>query len=567
ITVAVATMFSTLVAITLTPMLAAYLLQPKARPILCGDSDLNPLSPTPGTPSRWQPYRQMLTWSLRHRLITLAIALLLFWGSIQLIPLIPKGLFGGGDNGLSELQVELPPGLTLERTKQVVKTTTERLLQNANVASVFSEIENNQAQLLVTLKPRDQRQVTQQEFETRMRPLLQQIPGARISFESQGASGEDSDLTIRLQSNQPDLLLDTATTLEAQMQDIPGLVEIISSASLVQPEILIEPDPARAGDLGVSVQAIARTISLAAIGDQESALAKFDLPDRQIPIRVQIDPDQQRNLDTLKNLQIPTQTGEIVPLTAVATVRFGSGPAEIERFDRSRQITLGANLEGIALGDAYAAVQRLPIMQNLPPGVEERPSGDTKIMQDVFNGFATALASSILCIYAVLVLLYNSFILPVTILAALPLSIGGALLALMITQKELGLFALIGIVLLMGLVTKNAILLVDCALANQRKGTPQFRAAIFAGISRLRPILMTTLSTIAGMLPIALEFGADGGVRSPMAIAVIGGFSTSTLLTLIVIPVFFTYIDTFQNRIAHWFGNSKIRYAKQNEGE
>ncbi|MEM8639239.1 MAG: efflux RND transporter permease subunit [Cyanobacteria bacterium P01_G01_bin.54] len=557
ITVVVATLFSTLVAVTLTPMLSAYLLQPKVQPRMGepGIAAPRPEWASPPSQRKLQPYRRLLTWSLHHRLLTLAIAVLLFFGSLQLVPLIPTGLFGGQDYGITKLIVQLPPGSPLAQTRQIVTATADRLRQNPNVKTLFADLRGSEADLFTILIPREQRQLSLEEFQTAIRPQLQQVPGATISFESQGAGGEDSDLVIRLTSNDPQALTDVANTLEAQMREIPGLVEFTASTNLVKPEIRVEPDPVRAGDLGVSVQSIARTLSLAAIGDIEANLAKFDLPDRQIPIRVQIDPDRRDDLNTLKNLQIPNQNGRLVPLTAVATVRLGSGPAEIDRFNRSRQITIGANLDGISLGDAYQAVQALPVLQNLPPGVEEQPAGDTKIMQDIFSSFAQALAASILCIYGVLVLLYNSFMLPVTILAALPLSVGGALLALLITQKELGLFALIGIILLMGLVTKNAILLVDCTLANQRQGQPQFHALVTAGVTRLRPILMTTFSTIAGMLPIAFELGADGGVRSPMAIAVIGGFTTSTLLTLVVVPVFFTYIEGYQTRIAQRFSS------------
>jgi multidrug efflux pump subunit AcrB len=207
------------------------------------------------------------------------------------------------------------------------------------------------------------------------------------------------------------------------------------------------------------------------------------------------------------------------------------------------------------LGDALAQVKALPALNPLPPEVSEEPAGDAEIMQDVFSRFLMALGMAVLSIYAILVLLYNNFLYPFGILVALPLSIGGALLGLLITQKELGLFALIGIVLLMGLVTKNAILLVDFALSGMQEGKPQFKAVVEAGVSRLRPILMTSISTIAGMTPIALEWGADGEVRSPMAIAVIGGFSTSTLLTLVVVPVLFTYVDNLNHWLGRLFGD------------
>ena len=364
-----------------------------------------------------------------------------------------------------------------------------------------------------------------------------------------------------LKSENASALKETADALEKEMRQIPGVVEVTSSASLVKPEILIKPNVERAGDLGVSVRAIASTASLATLGDNETNLAKFNLSDRQIPIRVQLAAEFRNDLKTIKNLRIPSVTGDLVPLSAVAKITIGSGPSQIDRYDRERQVSVEANLQGISLGDAVEKVQALPAMNPLPPGVAQQSEGDAEIMIDVFTRFLSALALAVMGIYGVLVLLYNNFLYPLVILMALPLSVGGALLALMITQKELGLFALIGIVLLMGLVTKNAILLVDSSLANEKQGMPQFHAVREAGISRLRPILMTTLSTMAGMLPIALEIGAGAETRSPMAIAVIGGFSTSTLLTLIVIPVWYTYVDNFQHLLSRLFGGGQKREA------
>ncbi|MEQ9550437.1 MAG: efflux RND transporter permease subunit [Coleofasciculus sp. G3-WIS-01] len=546
VTVAVSTMFSTLVACTMTPMLSAYLLKPKG-------------NRQKGTgKKRIHPYRNILNWGLRHRITTLLMAVVFFIASLQLVPLIPKGLFDSGDTGLSTVMVELPPGSTLSDTKDIMAQLNQSLQENPAVEKVFTTADNiNSGTVYANLIPQDEREVSQQEFEQEMRQVFRTIPGARISFQSQGAGGGGKDLSIVLKSENAPALTQTAESLEKQMRDIPGLVEVTSSTSLVKPEIVIQPDPERAADLGVSVGAIARTASLALIGDNESNLAKFDLADRQIPIRVQLDPETREDISTLKNLQVPSQNGTLVPISAVADIRLGSGPAQIDRFDRNRQVSVEANLEGIALGDALEKVKALPAMNPLPPDVAEEPAGDAKIMQDIFTRFATALGAAILSIYAILVLLYNNFLYPFGILVALPLSVGGALLGLLVTQKELGLFALIGIVLLMGLVTKNAILLVDFALAGMQEGKPQFKAVVEAGVSRLRPILMTSVSTIAGMMPIALELGADGEVRSPMAIAVIGGFTTSTLLTLVVVPVLFTYVDNLYHWIRGLFGGKK----------
>ncbi len=570
VTIAVSTIFSTLVARTVTPMMGAYLLKEKK---------VKPKKSTSrfyGFPHtfrvRFQPYRGLLRWALRHRLTAIALALAFFIGSLMLVPLIPKGFIENGDLGFSTVSVELPPGSTLENTKEVVEQTSRLIQGSPAVDNVLATIGSsgssnssgvNKATAFVRLKPKEDRKLSQAEFEQQLRPQLSKIPGARISFQGQGAGGGSKDLSIVLKSENPQALTQAANDLEKQMRTVPGLVEVTSSASLVKPEILIVPDPARAGDLGVTVQAIARTASLATIGDNDSNLAKFNLPDRQIPIRIQIDPKARQDIDTIKNLKVPGRNNTLVPLTAVADIRLGSGPAQIDRYNRSRQISVEANLEGVSLGDAVAEVRKLPAMNPLPQGVLEQPSGDAKIMGEVFSRFGGALALAVMCIYGILVLLYNNFLHPVTIMAALPFSIGGALLGLMIAQKALGLYALIGIVLLMGIVTKNSILLVDYTLINLQEGKSQYQAVFEAGVSRLRPILMTSLATIIGILPLALGIGAGAEVRSPMGVTVMGGFTTSTLLTLLVVPVVFTYVDNLQHSMIdlgrHGLGRKRDR--------
>ena len=623
VTVAVSTMFSTLVACTITPMMSAYLLQgkkssstsrksdrsnnsnnqsqlgtrkslpegmtlircevtPSASQIVTKDylSDLlanskkvahpfasNKIS-KPNKPSKTkpQPYSSLLKWALRNRITTLILATVFFFASLQLVPFIPKGLFSNGDTALSTIAVNLPPGSPLEDTEKILSQISDVLEDNPAVDRVLAHAGSesvNSGTIYAKLLPKDEREITQQQFQSQMREQFQTIPGAKISFRSQGAGGGSKDVSLVLRSDNPTALSQVAKQLETQMATIPGLVEIDSSLSLVKPELIIEPNVQRATDLGVSVQAIASTASLALIGDTDSNLAKFNLSDRQIPIRVQIDPKQRENIQNIQNLLVPGNEGELVPLKSVAKIRLGSGPAEIQRFNRNRRVTVEANLQDISLGDALTRIRALPAMNPLPAAVSEEPSGDAEIMRDIFGRFIGALSLAILCIYAILVLLYNNFFYPFAILVALPLSIGGALLGLLITQKELGLFALIGIVLLMGLVTKNAILLVDFALAGIQQGKPQFKAVVEAGVSRLRPILMTSISTIAGMLPIALELGADGEVRSPMAISVIGGFTTSTLLTLVVVPVLFTYIDN----ICYWLANLFRKLRKEEESD
>jgi hydrophobe/amphiphile efflux-1 (HAE1) family protein len=556
ITVATATIFSTVVAIMITPLLSAYLLKSKSSEPTRDRSSLNGHASNGKPPSRgFQPYRRLLNTALRHRITTLLIALAWFIGSLQLVPYLPKGLIAESDRGLSTLQVELPPGSTLSETNAVLQQVNSIFQESPAVESVLATADEvNSASVYANLLPQEERTLSQQEFEDEMRQPLQKIPGTRLSFRSQGASGASKDLSIVLKSDNPQVLNQTANALENQMRELPGLVDVSSTIDLVKPEIRIVPDPDRAADLGVSVRDIAQTASIATIGDIDANLPKFNLPNRQIPIIVQLDPKFENDLSTLKNLRVPAENGTLVPLSAVADLRLGSGPAKIERRDRERKVSIAANLEGVALGQALENVRDLPAMNPLPQEVSEEPSGDAEIMRDVFSRFLSALGLGVLSIYAILVLLYNNFLYPFTILVALPLSVGGALLALLITQKTLGLFALIGMGLLMGLVTKNAILLVDFVLSNEEQGESQFKAIVDAGVSRLRPIAMTAVSTIAGMMPIALELGAAGEVRSPMAITVIGGYSTSTLLTLVVVPVLFSFVDNLNWRILRFFG-------------
>ncbi|MEH2150628.1 efflux RND transporter permease subunit [Nostoc sp.] len=577
VTVAVSTIFSTLVARMVTPMMGAYLLQEESRGAGGAGGVIKLFNfkftlPGSGNGSRklttekrrgFQPYRSLLEWALRHRLTTMAIALAFFIASLTLVPLIPKGFVDDGDFGISNVSIELPPGSTLADVNKVVTQTTDIIRQNPLVERVLATEEINSATLTINLKPREERNISQKQFEEQVRPDFEQIPGARISFKSQSPGDTGKGLSIVLRSENPQALNQAADALEKQMRSIAGLVEVSSTASLVKPEILVIPNLQRAADLGVTVQAIARTASLATIGDNEANLAKFNLSDRQIPIRVQIDPKARVDINTITNLQVPSQNGRLVPLVAVADIRFGSGPATINRYDRARQVAVEANLQGLSLGQAVETINKLPVMQNLPPGVVQQPSGSAKIMQEIFGRFGGALGLALMCIYAILVLLYNNFLHPLSIMAALPFCLGGALVALMLAQKPLGLYALIGVVLLLGIVTKNSILLVDYTIINMQEGKTQRQALVESGVSRLRPILMTSLATIAGTLPLALGIGAGSEVRQPMGIAIMGGFTTSTLLTLVVVPVIFSYIDNFQtwimDRLRYGFGKKPSR--------
>ena len=343
------------------------------------------------------------------------------------------------------------------------------------------------------------------------------------------------------------------------MKRIPIIANVISETSLDRPELRIRPRAELAARLGVSTESLSQTIRVATIGDVGPALAKFDAGDRQVPIRVQLEDSARGDLQMLQQLRVPLgQRGERggVPLSVVADIQLDQGPTSINRYDRERQATVAADLVGnAALGDATKMIYDLPVMKSLPKGVKVSPSGDAESLNELSEGFATAITAGLMMVYAVLVLLFGTFLQPITILFSLPLSIGGAIAALLLTGKQLTTPVWIGILMLMGIVTKNAIMLVEFAVEAIREGKTREEAIIDAGMKRARPIVMTTIAMVAGMMPSALAFGAGGEFRSPMALAVIGGLVFSTVLSLVFVPAMFMVMDDIGALI--W------RYAKR----
>jgi hydrophobic/amphiphilic exporter-1 (mainly G- bacteria), HAE1 family len=549
VTVAVAVFFSLLVARLITPMMAAFWLKGAHK------------EDEPGRIQKF--FDKLLIWALANRSKTLIAAGVIFAISVGMLAALPTSLVNSADRGETLLSVELPPGANLAATSDAALAYTKILRSHHEVSHVFASLGTpsssgmgssgsagtvNKASLYVILKERADRKLTQQQFEDLVRSEIAMVPGARASF---GATmGLGGKVQIMLVSTDSEALRKTSDNLAMQMRSVEGIFDVTSSSALRRPEIQVLPDSARAADHGLSVQQIARTATMATTGDVDFNLAKFDLPDRQINIRVQIDPAYRQNLDNIGNLKISSWRGEMVPLKDVASVRFASGPAQIDRYDREKQVTITAGLSRqVTLGQALAKVHALPAFTNMPASVSEKISGDVEIQKDVFSGFGMAIAAAVVLIFAVLVLLFDDFMQPLTIMMSLPMSIGGAALGLMVARQSVGLYALIGIVMLMGLVTKNAILLVEYCLLEMQKGTPRDTAILQAAEARMRPILMTTVAMIAGMMPIAMGLGAGSEVRSPMAVAVVGGLITSTFLTLIVVPVVFTYVDDFKHKL------------------
>lgn len=542
-TAALAVMASLIVARLLTPMMAAYLLKPLGHA---------------AKESRFmQVYLKMARWCLEHRAITTVLSVLFFIGSLMLVPLLPTGFIPPDDRSQTLVKIELPPGTTLAETSTVAERARQLLGQEKTITRIYTAIggggagadpfssggvtEVNKANLTLTLTERTSRD-TKVRIESRLRGLLKEIPGVRISV---GLGGSGEKFQLILLGDDPALLLASAQSIERDMRTIAGVGAVTSSASLVRPEVTIRPDLARAADLGVSIASISDTIRVSTVGDFDTQVAKLNLPERQIPIVVRLPDSTRQDLEQLKQLKVPSAKNGDVMLGQVADIALSSGPSQIDRYDRTRNVIFDIELNGRSLGDVSDEVDRLPSLSQLPAGVERAVFGDAEEMKKLFASFGLAMLTGVLCIYMVLVLLFKDFMQPVTILAALPLSIGGAFLALLLTHSSFSMPTLIGLIMLMGIATKNSILLVEYAIVARRHGMSRFDALMDAGLKRARPIVMTTIAMGAGMLPIALGIGVDPSFRAPMAIAVIGGLITSTLLSLLVVPVVFTFVDDF----------------------
>ncbi len=571
-TAVLAILASLLVARLLTPMMAAYLLRPARRvdaPPARPDPDprahrpidaeaLGPAAVSPIDESRdgivMRTYLRMVRACLRHRLLTSLFALAFFVGSISLVPLLPTGFVPPADRGQTLVNVELPPGSTLAQTRAAAERVRARLAEMPEVLRVFSSVgggasgdvfavgsapEARKAVLTVVLPHRDARTRTQQQLEAEIRARLDDLPGVRLTV---GPQDTGVKMQLVLRSDDTAALALAARDVERDLRTLRGIGNVSSSASLVRPEIIVKPDFARAADLGATAAGIAETVRVATAGDYDVGLAKLNLAERQVPIRVRLPDAVRTDLAAIERLTVPGRAGPVM-LGNVATVSIDSGPAQIDRLNRSRNVTLDVELAGRQLGEVYGEAMKLPSLAALPAGVRIAEQGDAQEMQALFASFGLAMTIGVLCIYMVLVLLFRDFLQPVTILAALPLSIGGAFVLLLVTRNSFSMPSLIGLLMLMGVVTKNSILLVEYAIVARRDGMSRFDALVDACHKRARPIVMTTIAMGAGMMPIALGMAGDPSFRAPMAIAVIGGLVTSTLLSLLVVPAVFTWVD------------------------
>ncbi|NAO96205.1 AcrB/AcrD/AcrF family protein [Halomonas sp. Choline-3u-9] len=533
-TASVAVLFSLLVARLLTPMLAAYLLRKPHQ--------------HPRDPAWISYYLVVARWCLRHRKTTLFAAAACFAGGAWLASTLPGSFIPPDDNSLTQATLTLPPGSTLSEAAVLAEQSRSRLATQRHVVSVFAAVGEGSGSsdgavtsvvLTVSLADRATRAgVKQQEIEQQLRVALATLPGVRSRV---GTEGDTYELVLAGEDSR--VLELHARQVDRELRAIPGLGAVSSTASLARPELIVRLDFARAADLGVSAQAIADTVRIATVGDSAEDLPKLNFSSRQVPVMVRLADAAREDMATIKRLPVPGANG-MVPLESVTSFEWSSGPSEITRHDRLRNVNFEVSLQGRPLGEIEQFVQTLPSLRELPRGVYQTTAGDAEEMAELATSFGIAMLTGVLCIYMVLVLLLKDFMQPVTILVALVLSIPGAFLALFLTQSPVSLPAMIGLIMLMGIATKNSILLVDyIIIARQAHGIERADAILDACKKRVRPIVMTTIAMGAGMVPIALGWAGDPSFRAPMAFVVIGGLITSTLLSLLVIPVVYSYVD------------------------
>ena len=559
LTVSFAVAVSMLVSFTLTPMLSSRFLASthgkKKGPLTrFVDGSMGLLE---------RAYGRVISWSLRQRAATIGLAVLMLVASGALVTRVPTEFVPAEDRGEFAISVELPTGTSLETTTEYVKRIAADA--RANIPGVTQTLatigggaqgQPNKGSIGVKIVKAKTRKYSQQDLMAWARTRYEKTPGALVTLgqiDSVGG-GASQPIQLSIRGDDMDELVLAAKALQAELAKTPGFVDVDTTHRGGKPELGIDIDRERAADLGIPVATIATTVRALLAGDAASELKQGS---NTYDIVVQLPVEEQSRIANLSNLKVRSTSGALIELSNVVHTEATQGASIIERQARQRQITVLANLDGLALGDATGIVDAA-VKRVVPAKLNTEYAGSTQIMTESFAYMIQALLLAILLVYMILAVQFESFVQPLTIMISLPMSVIGAFGALYVTNMTLSIFSMIGVIMLMGLVTKNAILLVDFANQLRQQGLEMFEALSRAGRLRLRPILMTTIAMIFGMLPVALALGEGGETRAPMAVCVIGGLITSTLLTLILVPVVYSLLEGLtHSRAVRWL-ESKV---------
>ncbi len=585
-TVAIAVLFSLLVARLITPMMAAYLMRDKDAHHEDGHKDGRIMRGYLWLVKHTTAMPKIGRFRFPAYYLTLAVAIMVVIVSVVLMMRIPANVFPIEDRSRIIVSVELPPGATIaendlstEAMRQSIKDIEgiehvlviggsspmgDRETRRASMTVILSRSDVSLTRKLsdlaaripligpsLPLPPPKGRLRPQHEIEAEIFARFANVPDIR-AYKLEGPGGGGRPFSYNVLSSDPVALSQATAMIEKALTGVDFLANVAPEGNLPRPEILITPRLDEAARLGISTQAIAATVRVATIGDVDAALAKLSIDNRMIPVRVQLATSAREDLDRIAALKVMTASGQLVPLSSVANITMSEGPAQIKRLNRQRVATIGADLpQGVVLDEATTQFLAITDGLNLPDGVQISASGDAEIQAELMQSFSNAMLMGLMLMMTVLILLFRSVLQPVTILLSLLLAVGGVAMALTITQSPVSMPVMIGILMLMGIVAKNAILLIDFAIEMRAKGMERIAAVVEAGHKRAQPIVMTSIAMSAGMLPSALGVGEGGTFRSPMAVAVIGGIIVSTVLSLVVVPALYLVMDDI-SRLLGW---------------
>ncbi|MDU2066495.1 MAG: efflux RND transporter permease subunit [Sporomusaceae bacterium] len=563
LTVAFAVAFSLFVAFTMTPMLSARWLKGKeelaAKHQMKAKSFLGRLVDT--VLDKWEQgfetvrdtYREFLRGALKRPGLIVAIAIASLLVNFLFVPLLGFEFQPTYDSGEFNIYLTAPSGTSIEKMRQLAQPIEQTVLDLPETRAAFMNIgyaQNpvNKAMIGVKLVDGSDRKRTMMEIMDMLRMKFRNYTGMKIAvipMSTTGGRGDKRPVQVGIQGDDMHVLLQLSNELAERLRHVEGASDVDTSASDFEPEVQVVLDRAKAGQAGVSADTVGYVVQTAFAGN--TTANRYRVGDKDYDIRVRLQDKLRLRPEDVANVRVTSKSGNQVRIGDIAKVNFTSGPVEIDREDRQREIIVYANNVGVSAGDIINATKNELSQMNFPFGYHYKFVGDTRTMNDSFNEIGRALIIAVVLIYMVLAAEFESFIHPLTIMLSLPFSMIGAILGLLVTAKTINIMSLIGIIMLMGLVAKNAILLVDYTnTLREKEKLSREEALLEAGTVRLRPILMTTAAMILGMLPVAFGLGAGAELRSSMGVVVVGGLITSTILTLIVVPQMYIFMDNLQ---------------------
>ncbi len=562
---------SLLVALTLVPMLSSKILRFKVKDNSSSTSKENLVQNSLSHGGRIfnfvrEEYSRLISWSLRHRGIVFILAVIIFVGSIMLIPFVGTEFMPSSDQGQFNINITLPTGTNLETTREVVSEVEKIVLEIPEIKSMlttagegsggmgFSTEGGNSGTIMVNLVDQNKRERNMAQIINELRQKIGTYPDAQIKFSEQGFTfSSGSDLEVKISGDSLDELENIANRIVISITEVEGVYDLESSVEDVRPELHVNIDREKANLYGLNTAQIASTVHDALLGRVASI---YQEKGEQIDIRIRLEEEDRNSIKEVENLLISSSVGLQIPLKEIAEVIVGSGPKGIDRENQQRVVNVSGNISGRVLGKVIQDAQQKLEKLVLPEDYRYEFSGQNKEMQESFLQLALALVLSIILVYMIIAAQFESLLMPLAVMFSVPFSLIGVVLALLLTDKSLNVLSYIGIIMLVGIVVNNSIVLIDYINQLRQKGMERKEAIILGGETRLRPILMTMFTTVLALVPMAIGIGEGAELRAPMAITIIGGLSSSTFLSLIIVPIFYTFLDDLSQKIT---GKGKVK--------